>query len=502
MNLSNSDKNVPLVNNVASEKAVLSGMIRYGYDAFLDVSGLVEEQTFTIDENKIVYKCLSKIFETSQNVDLTSILSAAQQLDLSELIEKKDALNHIKHLMHYDVHVDNIRPHAQKIRKLQLTRDIQNKLRSIYSALSEVDGDETVTEIVSIPETQIQNTVLKYIREDNSSTKLIGQDLDDYLTLLKANEETEPGISSGYPIYDRAIGGGFRRGAVDLIGARAKCGKSTLADNVAVSIADRKIPVLILDTEMSQEDHWNRLLANFSGISINNISSSKFNKEKQLVDNVEEAAEKIKDIPYHYISVAGRAFDEILGITRRWLFKYVGYNDEGRMNECLIIYDYLKLMTSESISNNIAEFQALGFQITQLHNFCVEHDVPCLAFVQLNREGITRESEDVISGSDRLIWLCTSFSIFKARTQDEVAEESIGNRVNRRLIPVVARHGPGLDGDSIFMRMTGELARLEEIGTKRDAERIHKAATDGIPDKEESDQEGSDSSDREVDGST
>ena len=502
MNSSNSDKNVPLVNNVASEKAVLSGMIRYGYDAFLDVSGLVEEQTFTIDENKIVYKCLSKIFETSQNVDLTSILSAAQQLDLSELIEKKDALNHIKHLMHYDVHVDNIRPHAQKIRKLQLTRDIQNKLRSIYSALSEVDGDETVTEIVSIPETQIQNAVLKYIREDNSSTKLIGQDLDDYLTLLKANEETEPGISSGYPIYDRAIGGGFRRGAVDLIGARAKCGKSTLADNVAVSIADRKIPVLILDTEMSQEDHWNRLLANLSGISINNISSSKFNKEKQLVDNVEEAAEKIKDIPYHYISVAGRAFDEILGITRRWLFKHVGYNDEGRMDECLIIYDYLKLMTSESICNNIAEFQALGFQITQLHNFCVEHDVSCLAFVQLNRECITRESEDVISGSDRLIWLCTSFSIFKARTQDEVAEESIGNRVNRRLIPVVARHGPGLDGDSIFMRMTGELARLEEIGTKRDAERIHKEEQDGFADRQESDQEVSDSSDREVDDST
>lgn len=502
MNLSNSDKNVPLVNNVASEKAVLSGMIRYGYDAFLDVSGLVEEQTFTIDENKIVYKCLSKIFETSQNVDLTSILSAAQQLNLSELIEKKDALNHIKHLMHYDVHVDNIRPHAQKIRKLQLTRDLQNKLRSIHSALSEVDGDETVTEIVSIPETQIQNTVLKYIREDNSSTKLIGQDLDDYLTLLKANEETEPGISSGYPIYDRAIGGGFRRGAVDLIGARAKCGKSTLADNVAVSIADRKIPVLILDTEMSQEDHWNRLLANFSGISINNISSSKFNKEKQLVDNVEEAAEKIKDIPYHYISVAGRAFDEILGITRRWLFKHVGYNDEGRMNECLIIYDYLKLMTSESISNNIAEFQALGFQITQLHNFCVEYDVPCLAFVQLNRDGITRESEDVISGSDRLIWLCTSFSIFKARTQEEVAEESIGNRVNRRLIPVVARHGPGLDGDSIFMRMTGELARLEEIGTKRDAERIHKEEQDGFADRQESDQEVGDSSDREVDGGT
>ena len=172
------------------------------------------------------------------------------------------------------------------------------------------------------------------------------------------------------------------------------------------------------------------------------------------------------------------------------------------MNDCLIIYDYLKLMTSESINNNLAEFQALGFQITQLHNFCVEHDVPCLAFVQLNRDGITRESEDVISGSDRLIWLCTSFSIFKARGQEEIAEENIGSRVNRRLIPVVARHGPGMDGNSIFMRMTGELARLEEIGTKRDAERIHKEEKDGFADQEDSDQDVSDSPDREVDGGT
>jgi hypothetical protein len=250
---------------------------------------------------------------------------------------------------------------------------------------------------------------------------------------------------------------------------------------------------------MSQEDHWNRLLANISGVAINDISSSKFNREKQLVDDVEEAAEKVKEIPYHYISVAGKSFDEILGIARRWLFKHVGYNDEGRMNDCLIIYDYLKLMTSESINNNVAEFQALGFQITQLHNFCVEHDVPCLAFVQLNRDGITRESEDVISGSDRLIWLCTSFSIFKARSPEEIAEENLGNGVNRRLIPVVARHGPGMDGNSIFMRMTGELAKLEEIGTKRDAERIHREQQDGFPDKEETDQEVSDSSGGEID---
>ena len=34
-----------------------------------------------------------------------------------------------------------------------------------------------------------------------------------------------------------------------------------------------------------------------------------------------------------------------------------------------------------------------------------------------------KESTDAVSGSDRLIWLCTSFSIFKAKSSEEVAED-------------------------------------------------------------------------------
>ena len=494
MNLSNLDKNVlTKLNNPASEKGVLAGLIRYGKDAYLDVSSLIEEDTFTIDENKVIYKCLIKLFETSDNVDLSSIISASQQLSLYEYLEKGDRLKQLNHLMHYEIHIDNIRKHAQKLRKLQLTRSLQNELRSIYLKLNDIDGDESINEITSIPETDLQKITLKYLREDNSSTKLIGENIDNYLQLIISNQEKEPGISTGYPIFDTAIGGGLRRGAVDLIGARAKAGKSTLADNVALDITKRGIPVLVLDTEMGQEDHWNRLLANISGIPINDIASSKFNKDPEQVKKIEEASEVLKEIPYHYISVAGRPFDEILGITRRWLFKEVKYNNEGRMNECLVIYDYMKLMTSDSISGNIAEYQALGFQITQLVNFCVEYDIPCLSFVQLNRDGITKETEDAISGSDRLIWLCTSFSIFKARTEEEINEENVGRHANRRLVPIVSRHGPGSPGKGgIYMNMRGELAKLEEIGTKRDAEKQARINNEGF--EQQGDSEDSDDS--------
>ena len=128
----------------------------------------------------------------------------------------------------------------------------------------------------------------------------------------------------------------------------------------------------------------------------------------------------------------------------------------------VLIYDYVKLMSSDSISNAMAEFQVLGFMMTGLHNFALRYKVPILAFIQLNRDGITRASTDTASGSDRIIWLCSNFSIFKLKSDEEIAEDGAGNG-NRKLVPLVARHGAGLDaGDYINMKMKGWCGKIEE----------------------------------------
>tara|TARA_Y100000004_G_scaffold2908_1_gene3453 strand:- start:754 stop:1212 length:459 start_codon:yes stop_codon:yes gene_type:complete len=146
-------------------------------------------------------------------------------------------------------------------------------------------------------------------------------------------------------------------------------------------------------------------------------------------------------------------------------------------------------MGSEGISSSMQEYQVLGFQITQLHNFMVKYDVPCLSFVQLNRDGITKESTDVVSGSDRLIWLCTSFSIFKMKSEEEVAEDRVENG-NRKLVPVVSRHGEGLDdGDYVSMKMFGKIGRLEEGMTRNELHNSARAREEGFEINEEIDSE-------------
>ena len=104
----------------------------------------------------------------------------------------------------------------------------------------------------------------------------------------------------------------------------------------------------------------------------------------------------------------------------------------------------------------------------------------CLAFVQLNRDGITKESTDVVSGSDRLIWLCTSFSIFKLKSDEEMATDGVENG-NRKVVPVVSRHGEGLDdGDYISMVMHGKFGRIEQGLTRNEIHDGNRSRQEGF----------------------
>lgn len=450
--------------DIGAERAVLAGLFAYGFDAYVEVSDIISHQTFGHYNNQILYKCIEKIMQNEAEVDLPSVLAAAQQLGFYESINTKQELEYINSLMRFPIKKDNIAHFAAQIKKFEFARKIKSLADKIGKDIESINGDESVDDIVGL----MENPLVEFLRQDSVSEKpqKIGKDIDEYFDFLIENRCDQIGIPTGFPRYDAAIGGGLRRKCVDLVSARPKVGKSVFADNVAINVAAGGIPVLMLDTEMSKEDHLNRILSNLSGIPINEISTGKFSEDQEKTLAVKLAIDKIKNIPYTYVSVAGAPFEQILNTIKRWIMQEVGQDENGRTNDCVVIYDYLKLMSSSSITNNIQEYQALGFQITSLHNLAVKYDFPCLSFVQLNRDGITKESTDAVSGSDRLIWLCTSFSIFKVKSVEEVAEDG-PNAGNRKLVPIVSRHGPGMeDGNYINMKMIGDKSKLEELRTR------------------------------------
>ncbi|MFI5404938.1 MAG: DnaB-like helicase C-terminal domain-containing protein [Nitrososphaerales archaeon] len=464
------------LSNVASERAVLAGIAKYGIDAYADVESLLEEQTFTVEMNKIIYKCLQNSLKTSNTIDFSSILSSANDLKLYEYIQEKDGLKHINAILQTPINLDNVKEHAVKARRLQFGRETQEALRKSFKNVNGINGSENINSILSLAEGPLEEASIKYLKNENNRPIAISNSLDDYIQHVIDNPCDQIGLTTGLPGYDYVIGGGPRRKGLDIIGSRMKVGKSTIADCIALHVAGKnQIPVLMLDSEMGEEDHYERLLANLSSVETTEIGTGKFGKDKNKLDRVFKARDFLRQTPYHYMSIAGRKFDEILSIIRRWVLKEVGYS-EGRLRDCLIIYDYLKLNTDSDIKNqSLQEYQLLGFQTTKLKDLAIQYDFPCITFVQVNRDGITQESSNIIGGSDRIGQYCSSFCLFKPKSEEEIATDGI-MAGNRKMVPVFVRHGPGAEGCGyICLQMDGKFARIKHLGTIREVEKNDKS---------------------------
>lgn len=452
----------------AAERAVLSGIFNYGEDVYFDICDLIQEQSFTIDSNIYLYKCFKHIFTNHQNpkIDVALILSSAEELSLSKILTKKEEIQHLQAIINFPVDKDNLRKFAAKIKKLEIARLLQQQLEEAKDKVVKINGNESIGNIVGIAEDIIFNFT-SMLNDSEDAPSELGQNIEDYINEIIANPIDQIGLPTGFPVYDTAIGGGLRKSTVNVIAARPKTGKTLLCDNMSFNIADKcDVPVLNLDTEMTKEDHINRTLAMMTDVEINHIETGAFAKSPAKTDKINKAVNKLKNLKIFHKSIAGKPFEDQLSLIRRWLIKDVGLNEDGTAKDCVIFYDYLKLMDSQGMSQDMKEYQVLGFMMTQLHNFATKYKVPIVAFVQLNRDGITKETTDTASGSDRIIWLCSNFTIFKRKTDEEIAEDGPAAG-NRKLLPVISRHGGGLDdNDYINCHMEGQFAKIKEGKTR------------------------------------
>ena len=122
--------------NVASERAVLAGLLQHGKECFLEVELFVNEESFTIENNKVLYNCIKHSFESGDVVGYTEILSSAKSLNLDEVVEKNGMLKHITGVMNTPVNINNVAEHAKKLKRLEFARIMQGKLRDIYLNLN------------------------------------------------------------------------------------------------------------------------------------------------------------------------------------------------------------------------------------------------------------------------------------------------------------------------------------------------------------------------------
>ncbi len=454
--------------NIAAERAVIAGIIQYGNKIHADVAQLLNNDCFTVSDNLMLYDISKKILQDSDTVDMPSILSTGTVMGYGDIISKREVADYIKAMFNFSINIENVKTNSVIIRKLQAIRLGQDKAKDVYYNLSKLNGTESFTEIISNIESPILNTNFG-VGESEDVTIKLSDCADDSLDYFENLDGKTIGVPSPFSRYNECIGGGRRPGYVYLIAARPKSGKTQMGIFDALHACfTLKIPVLYIDTEMKKIDLMARVYASMTGVPFKVIETGSFKHNHLARNKLYEARQKIRNSEYFsYHRVAGKPFDEILSIIRKWVINDVGLVN-GKANPCLVIYDYFKLMDASDL-DKMQEYQALGFQIGDLSNFCGKYEIPCSAFVQQNRDGVDKTTSDTLSQSDRLLWLCASLAILKRKTDEEIIFDGPENG-NVKLVPTSdQRFGPGLsDGDWINLNVQYDRCIFTEGMTRKE----------------------------------
>lgn len=448
--------------NASAERMIISCLLEHGNDVYYDIDYLIKEVDFYLVENRTIYSVISSLITHYNLVRPTiSEICAIIEEKYPRLYDEYEVFEYLNALNFDKVDKDNVKIFCNTVAKLSLARKLREQLLTAAETLTQIDGSEGILEIIAKAEHPIINFTHSLITETDISK--VSEDFESYLTNIIDNSTNQKsrGIPSGLPKWDSIIGGGLRKPGVHLVGGRSKSGKSFFALKAANNVANIGIPVLYLDTELTKDIVYGRLTAMGTAIKIDDIETGLFlqdNNKKLLVDNF---GKKLNNYSLYYYNISGKHHLEWISIIRRWLMKEVGFNNNGELNDCLVVLDYIKLMNLND-TGKFQEYQYLGQIITDLHNLCVHYNFPMLSMVQLNREGINSSGQEVIAGSDRLIHLCSSFSILRYKTAEDLADDPLPNG-DRKLEVIASRFGPGLcPGEYINLITDYSIGKIEE----------------------------------------
>jgi len=447
--------------DIDSEKVIIGSLLNSnGYDIWAEISDILTPNTFISDINKIVYKCVNHIFKTHadiKKIDYPLLLNTSKILNFGEFLAQKDEKKYLKEAVQTSLDRANARILAAKLRKLEVTRVIREELKLADQKYQTITGEEKLSDIINIVEKPILDFSRFLHGMETKATESLFEGIEEWVEDKINNPQQFVGISTGWPAFDNAIGGGLRLGTVGAIASRFGVGKTSVGENIGYYVASNNYPVLILDSEMSKEERKPRDLAMISGVTISEIEFGTFRTNKDKTNKVRLAAKNLREIHekglYEYRNISGMEFDEIVSIMKNWVLTKVGLDNNGQAKPCLIVFDYLKIQSSEGITKNIAEYIYLGLMITAFVNFCQKYKVAGLTFAQVNREGLKSEESSIIASSDRIGWMVAHLSFFKFQDEEEIAHQreiGIQDNYTHKLIILKSRHGPGLDRNNFI----------------------------------------------------
>jgi replicative DNA helicase len=186
---------------------------------------------------------------------------------------------------------------------------------------------------------------------------------------LATNEGGPDALSTGFNSLDELLGGGFRRGTVNIIAARPGIGKSALALWFTLQVAKHGKNTAFVSLEMSATECGGRLLTASSG---QKRAYSKGMYSPQHISKLHDTASAMSTWPIRFKDDAEDSLDSIVAFVQR---------ESIERGVDLVVVDYLQLVNAPGEST----YQRVSHASRAFKKLSMQQDVPVIVLSQLSR---------------------------------------------------------------------------------------------------------------------
>lgn len=361
------------IKSAKTAEGIVLGMLINKISLILQVMDLKIDY-FSVDVNKIIFGAIKRIYsQGSAGIDIVDVYAVIESDEKNKKI--LDTAGGVEYLeLMQDIASDKddseIKVHVKSIIECSYINEMGKTLEdlALYTDKKLENPIETINKKV---EKKILEVKSKY--SGHRKIEMLSANLDKIMAEIEANANKEfIGLPTSLPLLNKFLT--YRKGELVVYTAKAKVGKSQLVVNECYHLSIvNKVPIMVLDTELSEKEFNVRMLARITGYSFDFVEKAHYLKYPKANENIEKARELIRAAPLSHTYIVGWSQEDITNEVKRLKIQH---------NIQVVVYDYIKV---ESVTGAAKEADVLGNMANWLkNNIAGELDLAVIALAQMS----------------------------------------------------------------------------------------------------------------------
>lgn len=277
-----------------SETGVL-GALMLNPQVWDAVGDVLEPKLFFDRRHGAIFATISTLVLACKPVDVLSVWSAVEQAGNDTGID----LQLIHDIAQVPFSVGSARHYAEVIAERALMRGLMEAASDVRDIA--IEPGLEVAERLDRAQAKLQALS---VNRGSQLPEAVGSMAVALVNRIQAlhDGDIEPGISTGIPSINKRLNGGFRPGKLIILAARPAVGKSSLAMQFCINLAQAGHGAAFLALEMPKQDLMDRIGSNVGRILLDNVVTgnlrdAEWSRLTQAVDDLQRLPLYLDDQP-------------------------------------------------------------------------------------------------------------------------------------------------------------------------------------------------------------